>query len=590
MVLQGGSLLRTPGRLISGALSWLSPWKKSDAHSEPLEGEDEVAEVRMSDEDTESTKFRPSMSHYHAEQNRDPSFQAFADMLARKHEVQQNTTDALSVDSSHVVREQNSADTDRQPSRPVNLFAQVSTSHGIQDGSQDHKAGRNGEEVQGLLTPGIVRPRPVHSMDPLKVATTVSRMGGQQRARKRHLAQKFATLVNKHYVYSNERTDLDGYGEPSAFRIAVMRTKPARTSMSSQPDTSYHSNNFSRFSGTSQMMGGLGESSFLNVSSPYIQNKSINANNSTLNSTSMMVMTNNSTDEKALASTFLSESPIGNQSALRSSRISAKEYAERALAPITAALSPSARLLPERANSSFRHPESSSGAKTRSNVTFHTQTIPRIPSAYSTPSFSTNRQGSYGDVGSKRNRESFAPEPSPAPNESHLKDDAGEGRMRPTQRRRLSHQPTQTVKRILEIIKDTSTPASDSSAAWAVEARHSPDTSKKAPADDVNMSDSRSYAKKHSDLSTRNVHAGQSKFNFSEPESIEMVNRPEGRAQSNTKYSFSEPGQEQTDVTNGVSGLSKTGAASASSQSTSASTNVPLSELFKPKPGQWRCA
>ena len=154
--------------------------------------------MSRSEEYTENSKFRPSMSHYQAGQNRDPSLQAFADMLGRKQNVQHSTSDPLS--DSRFVHDEIQADVERQPSRPVNLFAQVNTSHDSRTESHDHETGHGHEEVINIVTPSIVRPRPVHSMDPLKVVMTVSRMGSQQRARKRQLAQKFANLVNKHYV------------------------------------------------------------------------------------------------------------------------------------------------------------------------------------------------------------------------------------------------------------------------------------------------------------------------------------------------------------------------------------------------------
>lgn len=154
--------------------------------------------VSRSEEYTESSKLRPSMSLYQAVQNRDPSLQAYADMLGRKHNVQHSASESLS--DSRFLHDEIQADAELQPSRPVNLFAQVNTSHDSRTESRDHETGLGHEEALNIVTPSIVRPRPVHSMDPLKVAMTVSRMGSQQRARKRQLAQKFANLVNKHYV------------------------------------------------------------------------------------------------------------------------------------------------------------------------------------------------------------------------------------------------------------------------------------------------------------------------------------------------------------------------------------------------------
>ena len=183
---------------------------------------------------------------------------------------------------------------------------------------------------------------------------------------------------------------------------------------------------------------------------------------SSLDSSSMVVFANttvggNSTLDGSYSgedSSMLHE--YGSQSELHGS---SRDYsaAKQALASISAALSPmggaaggvsrhapkSISRLSGRDQNSVPPPES---AKTHSGMNISAST-----------SYSRERMASANreELGIKRQRESFAPEPSPllaSDRRSALLD----VRARPAQRRRIS-QPTNTVKKIMDIIKDTST-------------------------------------------------------------------------------------------------------------------------------------
>lgn len=200
-----------------------------------------------------------------------------------------------------------------------------------------------------------------------------------------------------------------------------------------------------------------------------------------LNNTSMMgIGSTSALNHSGLLLHAASPAPQADASALNSTaaslgarhKVSAREFAEMALAPLTAALSPSipADRFP---------PTPSVGPASLSRTAPHQASLlwADVP-ASAPPAPLTDRAPSLfpldDGVGGKRPRESFAPEPSPY-SANRRASGAGLGATpgvggagsvgRPAQRRKVGRHPSQTVRRILEIIKDTSTPASEARSA-----------------------------------------------------------------------------------------------------------------------------
>jgi hypothetical protein len=141
---------------------------------------------------------------------------------------------------------------------------------------------------------------------------------------------------------------------------------------------------------------------------------------------------------------------------------SGRDYsaAKQALATISAALSP---MSAAPGNASRQAPGGMSRLSGRDQYSVpppdsakgHTGMNPLNMSASASYSRERMASATRADLGSKRPRESFAPEPSPLL-ASDRRSGGSDVRTRPAQRRKIS-QPTNTVKKIMDILKDTST-------------------------------------------------------------------------------------------------------------------------------------
>ena len=173
-----------------------------------------------------------------------------------------------------------------------------------------------------------------------------------------------------------------------------------------------------------------------------------NASVSELESSSMVAVAN---------STVGAESTFGVSSMYDSPSMPAA--AKHALASISAALSP---LSAGPGNTGRQVPGNMSRVSGRDQYSVLPATVlsKDVRLASRGPSSVPPSLAQSMDVGSKRMRESFAPEPSPilASDRSHV--GALGGSARPTQRRRILQHST-TVKKIMDIIKDTSTSHTD---------------------------------------------------------------------------------------------------------------------------------
>jgi len=186
-----------------------------------------------------------------------------------------------------------------------------------------------------------------------------------------------------------------------------------------------------------------------------------NASASVLDASSMVALANSTVaGDMTLGSAYMYGDSVLNDSGLHGSGNTYLD-AKRALASISAALSP----LGDSAGGPSRQMQgqvqgwgSQMGARDRYSVPppgfLHDSREPSVLKS----AVSRERMAS-SDVGSKRARESFAPEPSPSL-ASDRRNVGADMRGRPAQRRRVS-QPTNTVKKIMEIIKDTSTSHTD---------------------------------------------------------------------------------------------------------------------------------
>lgn len=193
-----------------------------------------------------------------------------------------------------------------------------------------------------------------------------------------------------------------------------------------------------------------------------------NASSSVLDSSSMVALANSTVaGDMTLGNAYTYGDSVLNESGTHGSG-SNYVAAKQALASISAALSP----LGTGAGGQSRQMQgqggmSRLGGRDQYSVpppgfSNHSSEASVLKSASAGLSFSRERQLSSGlgeDVGSKRLRESFAPEPSPLL-ASDRRNVSADMRGRPAQRRRVS-QPTNTVKKIMDIIKDTSTSQTD---------------------------------------------------------------------------------------------------------------------------------
>lgn len=192
-----------------------------------------------------------------------------------------------------------------------------------------------------------------------------------------------------------------------------------------------------------------------------------NASASVLDSSSMVALANSTVaGDMTLGNAYTYGDSVLNESGMHGSG-SNYSAAKQALASISAALSP----MGEGVGGQSRQMQgqgavSRMGGRDQYSVpppgfSNHSAEASVLKSAPAGLSFSRERLASgFGeDVGSKRMRESFAPEPSPLL-ASDRRNMSADMRGRPAQRRRVS-QPTNTVKKIMDIIKDTSTSHTD---------------------------------------------------------------------------------------------------------------------------------
>lgn len=191
-----------------------------------------------------------------------------------------------------------------------------------------------------------------------------------------------------------------------------------------------------------------------------------NGSASILDSSSMVALANTTVGDSTLGSAYMyGESCMLHDSGLHSEmHSSGRDYsaAKQALASISAALSP---MVAAPGNSIRNAPHGMSRMSARDQYSIPPPAFTKDGSVvqsqgpFSSASFSRERMASAvrEDVGSKRMRESFAPEPSPLLATDRR--NAGTA-VRPAQRRRLA-QPNNTVKKIMDIIKDTSTSHTD---------------------------------------------------------------------------------------------------------------------------------
>ena len=446
----------------------------------------------------------------------------------------------------------------------------------------------------------MVRPRGIRKelMMPLRVAQTVARMGKENIQNKRALALKFAGQDMKAFMPSSEPTEQGG--ETSAFRIAV--PKPRSTSFS-MPIRVLPSQSAPSRRGQQHMsyLPFKGENSILSIST-------LSQNASELDSSSMVALANTTV---GVDSTMRSSWAYGSPSMLQhaSTQRSSTQFsaAKQALASISAALSPmdigAAMGDIGAASASRQTHDAISQMSGCDQYSLQSDTGPLMSHAPSSAgqSFSRTRMASAlrEDVGSKRMRESFAPEPSPL----LAYDRSSVGAMvgaRPMQRRRVS-QPSNAVKKIMDIIKDTSTPHTDARATPSSRFFNSSSIYSSRPFQISEDGENGTFRRPSFASSSPFVSPGSKRsdtqdvvrFSFKEPEStqfaVETTDSTSGlnRAVSGSNFIFSEPYEDKDDGLEHESVLLDT--SQQSETVATASEQLSLSEMFKPKPGEWDC-
>ena len=446
----------------------------------------------------------------------------------------------------------------------------------------------------------MVRPRGIRKelMMPLRVAQTVARMGKENIQNKRALALKFAGQDMKAFMPSSEPTEQGG--ETSAFRIAV--PKPRSTSFS-MPIRVLPSQSAPSRRGQQHMsyLPFKGENSILSIST-------LSQNASELDSSSMVALANTTV---GVDSTMRSSWAYGSPSMLQhaSTQRSSTQFsaAKQALASISAALSPmdigAAMGDIGAASASRQTHDAISQMSGCDQYSLQSDTGPLLSHAPSSAgqSFSRTRMASAlrEDVGSKRMRESFAPEPSPL----LAYDRSSVGAMvgaRPMQRRRIS-QPSNAVKKIMDIIKDTSTPHTDARATPSSRFFNSSSIYSSRPFQISEDGENGTFRRPSFASSSPFVSPGSKRsdtqdvvrFSFKEPEStqfaVETTDSTSGlnRAVSGSNFIFSEPYEDKDDGLEHESVLLDT--SQQSETVATASEQLSLSEMFKPKPGEWDC-
>ena len=446
----------------------------------------------------------------------------------------------------------------------------------------------------------MVRPRGIRKelMMPLRVAQTVARMGKENIQNKRALALKFAGQDMKAFMPSSEPTEQGG--ETSAFRIAV--PKPRSTSFS-MPIRVLPSQSAPSRRGQQHMsyLPFKGENSILSIST-------LSQNASELDSSSMVALANTTV---GVDSTMRSSWAYGSPSMLQhaSTQRSSTQFsaAKQALASISAALSPmdigAAMGDIGAASASRQTHDAISQMSGCDQYSLQSDTGPLMSHAPSSAgqSFSRTRMASAlrEDVGSKRMRESFAPEPSPL----LAYDRSSVGAMvgaRPMQRRRIS-QPSNAVKKIMDIIKDTSTPHTDARATPSSRFFNSSSIYSSRPFQISEDGENGTFRRPSFASSSPFVSPGSKRsdtqdvvrFSFKEPEStqfaVETTDSTSGlnRAVSGSNFIFSEPYEDKDDGLEHESVLLDT--SQQSETVATASEQLSLSEMFKPKPGEWDC-
>lgn len=470
----GQGLLGTPGRLISGALSWLSPWKaptgedEEDGESDEGEEEQEVeaGQGKYSRHEQQTEGAAAGVGTLSGKSDVGSSSKAAAPLFGAAAEGLTGITDpslqafAQTVGSKFPAPGSNAILSATMAGGPSATYApQVVAGATNASAANEAQASSNrGGAGPGNNSSGsaVVRPRAVHSLDALAVARAVSRMGAANRSKKRQLAHKYAMVTSKTYtVLAHEATPLEG-GEPSAFRVAVAKPRVPLQSIDNRngatPMSSTNRSGAGRYSFSGGAAGGNQSLMAASPMSPYREHHnhsnfletSVNATN-----TSMMAVHNSSLMRSLHEGSFYEGGAGHRVSFLDDRRMSAKEFAERALAPLSSALAPmnhSPTLDMYGRDSQYRDSSMNRGDE-RFTPFESTPALHRVPSE----AVAASR---------KRGRESYAPEPSPGP--YRRADSVGQ----PVQQKRRTSsmgagKPSHTVKTILNIIQNTSTPAND---------------------------------------------------------------------------------------------------------------------------------
>jgi hypothetical protein len=536
----GQGLLGTPGRLISGALSWLSPWKApggEDEEDEETDVGEEEQEVEArggkdSEREEQSESAAAGVGTLSSELDVGSSSKAIAPLFGATAEEPTGMTDpslqafAKSVGSKFPAPG-SSANlsgpmTARVPSPSSAMQAAAGATRNSSADEAQATSNRGGAASGGSTGSALVRPRAVHSLDALAVARAVSRMGAANRSKKRQLAQKYAMVTSKTYtVLAHEATPLEG-GEPSAFRVAVAKPRVPLQSIDNRngatPMSSTHraGAGAGRYSFSGGAAGGNRSLMAGSPISPYREHHnhssfldtSVNATN-----TSMTAVHSSSIMGSLHEGSFYEGGAGHRVSFLDDRRMSAKEFAERALAPLSSALAPmqkSPTLDMDGRDAQYRD-SSVHRVDERFTPFESTPAPPRAPSE----AVAASR---------KRARESYAPEPSPAP---HRKTDSiGQ----PVQQKRRTSsmgagKPSHTVKTILNIIQNTSTPASDtrnipSSRFFTSQSTYASNTTNNAEA----LDSAAPYSFGASEVnSSTNAAASGSSYTFAEPETPKLT-------------------------------------------------------------------
>lgn len=336
---------------------------------------------------------------------------------------------------------------------------------------------------------------------------------------------------------------------------------------------------------------------------------------SLLDSSSMVALANTTVGGDTLGGSYMH----GDSSMLHESHTSGRgDYsaAKLALASISAALSP----MGAGASNSSRQ---MSGGTSRM-VSRDQYSVP--PPGFAKEGTMMHSHSSYGasrerermasvasavreDVGSKRMRESFAPEPSPLL-ASDRRNVGGAPIARPAKRRGIS-QSSNTVKKIMDIIKDTSTSHTDaratpSSRFFNSSSVYASRQTQGAEYDDDGDSSFLASSPVASGGVGGKRAAAQSngKFSFKEPEATEFAVKASsnmwGGSSSCSTFVFSEPsdrndagGDDEADADTSFTSKSFQKGSGNASESASAqgasSSQLSLADLFKAKPGEWDC-